>query len=212
MRDGIQIETRLKNSNLGRPVVSKRYINAQQLLNDSYRLGLEVLESDFQPNFIVGIWRGGTPVGIAVQELLRYCDIDSDHIAIRTSLYTGIDQTASKVKVYGLDYLVEALTAEDCLLLVDDVFDSGRSIDQIIKDLRSKCRKNTPEIRVATPYFKPANNLTSRIPDYYIHETNEWLVFPHELEGLTPKEILENKPEAECLRKLFSSNNRAQDN
>ena len=33
------------------------------------------------------------------------------------------------------------------------------------------------------------------MPDYYIHETNDWLVFPHELDGLTAAEIRANKPE-----------------
>ena len=32
------------------------------------------------------------------------------------------------------------------------------------------------------------------VPDYYIHETDDWLVFPHELEGLTPEEVSASKP------------------
>ena len=56
-----------------------------------------------------------------------------------------------------------------------------------------------PEIRVATPYFKPTKNKTKRKPDYYLHETDKWLVFPHELEGLSMQEIKENKPEVSKL-------------
>ena len=56
-------------------------------------------------------------------------------------------------------------------------------------------QKNTPEIKVATPYFKPNKNQTNRRPDFYIHETEKWLVFPHELEGLSIEEIIEFKPE-----------------
>ncbi|MFB3078968.1 MAG: hypothetical protein ACE1Y4_13300 [Lysobacterales bacterium] len=37
----------------------KTYIDAQQLLDDSYALGLKILESDFLPDYIVGVWRGG---------------------------------------------------------------------------------------------------------------------------------------------------------
>ena len=44
-------------------------------------------------------------------------------------------------------------------------------------------------------YFKPKKNLTNNKPDFYIHETDKWLVFPHELEGLTIDEIEKNKPE-----------------
>ena len=65
--------------------------------------------------------------------------------------------------------------------------------------LRSACKKNTPEIRVATPYFKPEKNLTDNVPDYYLHETNKWLVFPHELDGLSIEEIELNKPELKHL-------------
>ena len=32
----------------------------------------KILKSGFNPDFIVGVWRGGTPVGIAVQEFLDY--------------------------------------------------------------------------------------------------------------------------------------------
>ena len=50
-----------------------------------------VLESGFRPSFIVAIWPGGAPVGIAVQELLDYFGVHCDHIAIRTSSYRDID-------------------------------------------------------------------------------------------------------------------------
>ena len=184
--------------------MAKRYISAQQLLDDSFNLAVKVLQSNFQPNFIVGVWRGGTPIGIAVQELLAYQGIDSDHIAIRTSFYGGIDERHDEVKVYGLDYLVEKLKPKDRLLLVDDVFDSGRSIQQIISDLEEQCGTNMPQLKVATPYFKPGRNQTNRVPDYYLFETEEWLVFPHELMGLSMSEILKDKPGVEALHKLLS--------
>ena len=72
--------------------------------------------------------------------------------------------------------------------------DTGLSIQQIVNDLKTACKKNTPDIKVATPYFKPTKNKTERKPDFYLNETDEWLVFPHELDGLTIDEIKENKP------------------
>jgi hypoxanthine phosphoribosyltransferase len=174
--------------------VAKTYIDAQQLLTDSFELALQVLESRYVPDYIVGVWRGGAPVGIAVQELLTYCGVQTDHIAIRTSLYTGVNETGASVQVHGLHYLIETVDAEDNVLIVDDVFDSGRSIEQTILDLKTKCRRNTPNFRVATPYYKPGNNKTTRVPDYYLHETDSWLVFPHELDGLSDDEIASDKP------------------
>jgi hypothetical protein len=173
---------------------TKCYITADQLLEDSFRLGTQVFDSGFRPSFIVGVWRGGTPVGIAVQELLDFFGVETDHIAIRTSLYTGINERAAQIKVHGLQYMVDTIDQNDGLLVVDDVFDSGQSIDAVVTELRSRARRNTPkDIRIATVYYKPDNNETDRVPDYYVHETDKWLVFPHELTGLTADEIREHK-------------------
>jgi hypoxanthine phosphoribosyltransferase len=180
--------------------LNKTYIDSQQLLDDAYSLALRVLDSAFRPDYIVGVWRGGAPVGIAIQELLSYCGIDTDHIAIRTSLYTGIGTTAATVKVHGLHYLVDNLRRDDKVLIVDDVFDTGRSIAQVMADLKARCGAGIGEIRIATPYYKPANNKTDRTPDFYLHETADWLVFPHELNGLSVDEILKNKPGISAIR------------
>jgi len=176
--------------------MNKIYISAQSLLKDSFLIGKQILESDFAPNFIVGVWRGGTPVGIAVQEMLAFFGQKSDHIAVRTSLYKGIDSRDDKVRVHGLDYLITNMNYDDSLLIVDDVFDTGRSIDAVINTLHAKMRRNCPsQIKVATPWFKPSKNATERVPDYYVHETDEWLVFPHELDGLSNEEIASGKGE-----------------
>jgi hypoxanthine phosphoribosyltransferase len=175
--------------------MDKHYINASQLLQDSFELAWKVFESGYRPNYIVGVWRGGAPVGIAVQELLETLGVESDHIAIRTSSYTGIGERSRHVLVHGLNYLSSRLESEDAVLIVDDVHDTGLSVDQAIRDLSAICKKNTPELRIATPYYKPTNNKTGRAPDYYVHETDQWLVFPHELDGLSMEEIAANKPE-----------------
>ena len=173
----------------------KVYISAQHLLEDSLELGKQILASDFRPNFIVGVWRGGTPVGIMVQELLDFYGVETDHISIRTSSYSGLNKRENKVRVHGLSYLTTSMNAEDSLLLVDDVFDTGLSIRAILKKLREKSRKNLPhDVRVATAYFKPGKNKTDFEPDFYVHKTDDWLIFPHEMEGLSREEIIANKP------------------
>jgi hypoxanthine phosphoribosyltransferase len=182
-------------SSVEKPSADKQYIGAEQLLDDSFRLGLQILESGFRPHFIVGVWRGGAPVGVAVQELLDFFGIQTDHISIRTSFYKGIDERDSQIRVHGLQYVIDNVDADEGLLIVDDVFDTGLSIQAVIEDLQARARRNTPrEIRIATAYFKPSNNQTDRVPDYFIHETEAWLVFPHELNGLTREEILKRKP------------------
>jgi hypoxanthine phosphoribosyltransferase len=179
----------------------KYYISAQELLNDSFELGIRIFKSGFRPSFIIGVWRGGTPVGIAVQEILFYLGITTDHIAIRTSSYYGIDKREKKVRVHGLEYVLQYANWEDGLLIVDDVFDSGSSVKAILETLQRKMRRNLPrDIRVATPWYKPSKNTTDIVPDYYIHETAHWLVFPHELDGLTREEMFAHKPD---IKKMF---------
>ena len=179
----------------------KIYLNAQDLLIDSFELGIRIFKSGFKPSFIIGVWRGGTPVGIAVQEILDHLGLKTDHIAIRTSSYYGIDKRKKMVRVHGLEYVVRNANWEDGLLIVDDVFDSGNSIKAILETLKDRMRRNLPkDIRVATAWFKPKKNVTDIVPDFYIHETDQWLVFPHELDGLTREEIFANKT---GMKKLF---------
>jgi hypoxanthine phosphoribosyltransferase len=184
--------------------VKKTFITAQQLLEDSFRLAHQVYEDNFRPEFIIGIWRGGAPVGIAVQEFFEYKGVETDHISVRTSSYYGINKQSKKIRVHGLHYLIENANASDKLLIVDDVFDSGRSVDALIKQIRKQSRLNAPsDIRVACPWYKPSKNAVKFDPDYYIHESEEWLVFPHELAGLEADEIAQGKSDLANILHLF---------
>jgi hypoxanthine phosphoribosyltransferase len=181
--------------------IEKVFISADSLLRDSMTLAVDIVRSGFRPSFLVGIWRGGAPIGIAVQEVLEYNGIECNHISIRTSSYIGIDQQSRTVRVHAIDFLVSQLTHEDRLLLIDDVFDSGRSLEAVVDELARRCKRNLPEqIRIATVYYKPARNRLK--PDFFVRATDQWLVFPHELRGLTREEILANKPVDESF---FSS-------
>ncbi|MCK5819076.1 MAG: hypoxanthine phosphoribosyltransferase [Psychromonas sp.] len=185
-------------------MLQKRYISSSQLLEDSFKLAAKIYNSGFRPQFIVGIWRGGAPIGIAVQEYFDYKKVTTDHIAVRTSSYYGIGKKTKNIKVHGLHYIIEHVNAGDGLLIVDDVFDSGSSVQALIKELRKQMRLNMPEdIRIATPYYKPKNNTVSITPDYYIHQTDHWLVFPHEISCLTIDEIKSNKSDLNNINEIF---------
>ena len=177
----------------------KQFVQEEELLNDAYRLAVKVFESGFRPNFIVGIWRGGSTVGIYVQECLQYLGVETDHIAIRTS-YRGMDEYLKKIdaveniRVHGLKYLYENLNRGDKLLIVDDVFGTGKNVSAVINRLEDKLKRNMPQdVRLAMPYYKPSKNKTSRTPDFYLHETDQWLVLPYELTGLSIDEIQTSK-------------------
>lgn len=177
--------------------MQKSFVKEQDLLEDAYRLAAEIFDSGFRPDFIVGIWRGGSTVGIYVQECLQYLGVETDHIAIRTS-YRGRDdyfqrlELNGEIRAHGMQYLFENLIAENRLLLVDDVYSTGRNIDAVIARLRQTLKRNMPdEVRIAAPWYRSAGG---RVPDYYLHETGDWLVLPYELTGLTREEMSEHNP------------------
>jgi len=174
--------------------MDKIVLTAQELLEDSFRLGVKILESGFEPTLIIAIWRGGAPVGMAVQEILAYCGVSSDHIAIRTSSYLGVDERGA-VAVHGLNYIIKKVCYDDRVLIVDDVFDTGNTIAAVVAELAKRARGNTPEdIRIAVPWYKPSRNETHLVPHYYLRETAQWLVFPHELDALTAQEMQQSRP------------------
>ena len=184
--------------------MNKKFITAQELLEDSYKLAAQVFNDDFKPQFIIGVWRGGAPIGIAVQEYFDFKNVSVDHIAVRTSSYDGINKQNKEIKVHGLHYIVENAHAGDSVLIVDDVFDSGRSIEALIEQLKALMGNNLPlDIRIACSWYKPNNTKVKIKPDYYVHESDEWLVFPHEIVGLTPDEIIKNKKDLSNVLELF---------
>ena len=162
---------------------------------------MTIANSGFRPTFIVGLWRGGSVAGIAVQECLQYLGIPTDHIAIRTS-YRGlasyqqmVDNPETEIRIHGTQYLLDTLSHEDSLLIVDDVFSSGLTTSAVIRRLTMRLKKNMPDdVRIAVPWYKPAHNRTTMTPDFYVNTTDDWLVMPYELSGLTYEEITENKP------------------
>ena len=187
-------------------LVAKQFISASELLEDSFKLASKILASGFKPTFIVGIWRGGAPIGIAVQELFEFCGVSTNHIAIRTASYSAIDQQCREVEVHGLEYLVKHLKSSDQLLIVDDVHDSGLSIAEVIKQLQLACADNIPAtIKIATPYYKPANVKSATRPDFYLYETDKWLVFPHEIQDLSRQELRQYKPELASIVEFLST-------
>ena len=176
--------------------IQKIYLSADSLFVDSCNLAVQVLKSGFKPDYLIALWRGGTPVGICMQEILAYFGVETDHIAIRTSLYTGIDRRAENIRIHGLGYLVDRVNVDDSLLIVDDIYDTGVTVEALLNAIKRRTRRNMPnDIRIAAAWYKPTKRRTDREPDYFANATDKWVVFPHELLGLDQNEIKENKPE-----------------
>ena len=166
----------------------KKIINANQILEDSFRLSEMIFKSGFMPNVLIVLWRGGASVGVPISEYFVYKNNPIEkHILIRSSAYNH-DVLKATVKMFNIDCLVKVLKKDDKVLIVDDVVDSGSTMKKMLNEINEKCGENVPEeIKVATLYYKPKTACIK--PDYYLHEIDDWLVFPHELEGLSLEEI-----------------------
>jgi len=184
--------------------MNKRIIAANDLLLDSFQLAADIHNAGFKPDFLVGLWRGGSSVGIAVQEGLDHFGVPTDHIAIRTS-YRGVDSYsqmvdgAESIRVHGMQYLLETLSAKHSLLIVDDVYSTGSSVNAVIKQMTWKLRRNLPqEIKIASVWYRPSER-TLRKPDFFVHETSDWLILPYELSGMTTAELRAERPELKSI-------------
>jgi len=172
-------------------------MNAQELLDDSFQLGQKVLSDGFHPELIIGVWRGGAPIAIALQELFAYRGLLVKHYPVRISSYVGIEKQADQIEIGGMQDLVDSIANVKSILIVDDVFETGRTIQGLVDKIEDMLGENAPEVvRVATVFLKPGKEISDIRPDYFVHATQKWLVFPHELVGLTEKEVRENKPQA----------------
>lgn len=175
--------------------MEKHFIDSQTLLQDSFQLAKNIYQDEFIPDFIIGIWRGGAPIAMTIQEFFNFKGINVNHLPIKVSSYQGINQQNKNIVVDGISILAKSIKKEDSVLLVDDIFDSGRSIKALLDKMKSVMEDDFPlTVKVACPWYKPTNNQVNFMPDYYLHTSDKWLVFPHELSGLTFEELKNNKP------------------
>src|SRR5690606_14599784 len=115
-------------------------------------LGARIAASGYRPDILIALWRGGTPVAVAVHELLSYLGIKTAHFPVKTSHYAGIDTRNDEILIHGLDAALAAMAPDSKILVVDDVFDTGLTLDTLLTTLEKKIIQGEGEIRTATPY------------------------------------------------------------
>ena len=167
----------------------KVFVDARTLRLNSIRLARRIWDDGYRPDYIIGIWRGGTPPGILLHEFFRLQGHDPYHTTIKTQSYRGMQRGTGDVEVKGLEHVIDVVQSMDRVLLVDDVFDTGHTMAALLQEFDQRARRNAPECRIGTVYYKPERNETSLEPDYWQVSTDDWIVFPHELDGLTDEEI-----------------------
>ena len=174
----------------------KHYLSADEFLRDSWRLAAAVRNSGWKPDFLIALWRGGAPVGVAVHEFLKVSGWAVRHVPLKCASYTGIGENPGAVEFTHGDIVFGMLRKGDRVLVVDDVFDTGKTAAAV----RERLAAVGAEMRMACVYWKPQKNLTDLKPDYFTKDVGlDWIVFPHEIEGLTKEEIAVKDPVLKSL-------------
>jgi len=137
----------------------------------AYQLLIELAEkvrrSNYKPDLIVGISRGGWPPARVISDLLENPNIAN----IKAEFYLDLGRTSEEPVI---TQTISAPINGKKVLLVDDVADTGKTLklvhDKLIED-------GAENVKVATLYYKPWSVFR---PDFYMVETNAWIVFPWE--------------------------------
>lgn len=172
--------------------VEKEAVDPKKFLTDSFYLAKKIYDDGFYPTVMISLLRGGGPIGNVIDETFtKYAVKIKNIFYIKTSAY-GKNKLKNSVTISSLFEIIKIIGTSDRVLIVDDLVDSGKTITTFLENLRKTSGKKCPEdIRVATVYCKPKTSVIT--PDYYVHETDKWLVFPHELEELSNDEIVKFK-------------------
>lgn len=168
--------------------VKKHYLSANEYHHDMWRLAAQIRKGGWKPDFLVGLWRGGAPVAIAVHEFFKVTGWDVKHLPLKCASYTAIGHNDGKVVFTLGDEIFGMFRRDDRILFVDDVFDTGKTAQAV----QERMQAVGADSRIACVYWKPEKNRTKLTPDYFARDIGkDWIVFPHEIEGLTIDEVRE---------------------
>lgn len=129
-------------------------------------LGREISASGFRPDIVLAIARGG----LVLAASLAY-DLDCKNLfSMNVEFYTGEGTTLDAPVM--LPPLLDSAELDDTrLLVVDDVADSGRTLELVL----NFCGGHVAEVRSAVLYHKPRS---VAVPDYVWQRTDRWIDFP----------------------------------
>ncbi|MGC8975856.1 MAG: phosphoribosyltransferase [Thermoprotei archaeon] len=139
----------------------------KKIYEASLKLALEIVREGLEVDLIVGILRGGYIVARILSDLLG-----TDNIGVvEVKFYKGIEERAER------PIITQPLTADvrgKNVLIVDDVVDSGRTLEIVTEQVRLRGARS---VRTAVLFYKPRSIIK---PDFFAQETNDWVVFPWE--------------------------------
>ncbi len=185
----------------------KEFLEYETVRNNALKLANKIYKDGFFPDVIYCSLRGGAYMANVISE---YFKILAKVKKFHPVLYAGVvarsySDIAQHTKVFidGWTYPPENLRPGDKILLIDDIFDSGRTINCLVETLMNSRGIPREDIKVVVhdyKYFTYYNEQLPIQPDYYCRkfeinnpEENRWIHYmSHELVGLSKDELEEN--------------------
>ncbi|MBU0959362.1 MAG: hypothetical protein KKB31_05450 [Nanoarchaeota archaeon] len=100
---------------------------------------------------------------------------DSKAIPLSAIIANSYDKGEKSKKQVKLSNIATISPLKGKVLVVDDLADSGETLEAVIELL--KTFPNITNIKTAVTFTKPHSKIT---PDYYVEETSSWIIFPYE--------------------------------
>lgn len=182
----------------------KEFLPYDFIRNNSIKLAHRIHEDGFIPDVIYVSLRGGAYMGNVISEYFKV--VRKDHrpvfyAAVVARSYTDVQEHES-IRIDGWTYNPKYLRTGDKVLLIDDIFDSGRTINYLVNELLDKGVPRK-DIKIAVHDYKVRTFVPDQSPikpDYWcaLHEISSkeddsWVHYlSHELVGLTEDEIKAN--------------------
>ena len=180
--------------------MNKEFLPYREVRDNSLRLAHRIYADGFIPDVIYVSLRGGAYVGNVVSEYFKIVRGDKRPVfyaAVVARSYTDVRQQGA-VRVDGWTYDPEHLRQGDQVLLIDDIFDTGRTVNYLVDVIMSK-GVLPDEIKVAVHDYKIrvySPQHPTVVPDYYCRrhviekpEDDFWIHYgSHELVGLSREE------------------------
>ena len=160
------------------------YVSWDDYHRDIERLAVQVYESGWDFNQIVCLSKGGLRVG---DTLCRLFDVPL--AILSTSSYGGSDGRTRGNITFSRDLSMTTVGLGNRVLVVDDLVDSGHSMERSLVWLKSKYGFYIEEMRTAVLWCKAISFFK---PDYYVEflPDNPWIHQPFErYERMTPADL-----------------------
>ncbi len=155
----------------------------------------QIRRSKYKPDLIVAVSRGGWIPGRVLSDILEMPKVAT----IKVEYYEDIYKTRSKPEI--TQPLPIDISGKR-VLLVDDIADSGRSLELVKNHLLGR---GAADVKTCTLYHKPWSVV---IPDFTGRKTDAWVCFPHEIfetmRKIHMKLKKQEKTRKEIERKLLS--------